>query len=75
MGSVQQRIKEFERWPKYYHLYMVAFEKMIENRGGRQELSDSRGCDEGCNQRQVASDREVRPDFTDARAIMEWWIF
>ena len=34
MGSVQQRIKEFERWPKYYHLYMVAFEKMIENRGG-----------------------------------------
>ena len=34
MGSKEQRLKEFERWPKYYNLYMVAFEKMIENRGG-----------------------------------------
>ena len=34
MGSKEQRVKEFERWPKYYHLYMVSFKKMIENRGG-----------------------------------------
>ena len=34
MGSKAQRLKEFERWPKYYNLYMIAFEKMIQNRGG-----------------------------------------
>ena len=34
MGSTAHRLKEFERWPKYYNLYMVAFEKMIANRGG-----------------------------------------
>ena len=34
MGSTEQRIKEFERWPKYKALYFKAFEKMLENRGG-----------------------------------------
>lgn len=34
MGSKQQREHEFERWPKYKNLYMIAFQKMIENRGG-----------------------------------------
>lgn len=34
MGSKEQRIREFERWPKYKHLYMVAFQKMVDNRGG-----------------------------------------
>ena len=34
MGSNEQRIREFERWPKYKNLYMIAFQKMIENRGG-----------------------------------------
>lgn len=32
MGSREQRIREFERYPKYKALYMKAFEKMIENR-------------------------------------------
>lgn len=34
MGSVETRKRDFERWPKYKNLYMIAFEKMIENRGG-----------------------------------------
>ena len=34
MGSKQQREYEFERYPKYKNLYLKAFEKMIENRGG-----------------------------------------
>lgn len=34
MGSKEQRLREFERWPKYKHLYMLAFQKMIDNRGG-----------------------------------------
>lgn len=34
MGSKEQREHEFERWPKYKNLYMIAFQKMIENRRG-----------------------------------------
>ena len=34
MGSVKQRMMEFERYPKYKNLYLIAFQKMIENRGG-----------------------------------------
>lgn len=34
MGSVERRKREFERWPKYKEMYLRAFEKMIENRGG-----------------------------------------
>ena len=44
MGSKEQRLHEFERWPKYKHLYMLAFEKMIANRGGYCEgVSESDG--------------------------------
>ena len=75
MGSKAQRLKEFERWPKYYNLYMIAFEKMIENRGGWQSLPNSRRSDGRSYQWTVVPDRETRPDFTDPRAIMDWWIF
>jgi phosphoadenosine phosphosulfate reductase len=75
MGSKAQRLKEFERWPKYYNLYMIAFEKMIENRGGWQSLPNSRRSDDRSYQWTVVPDRETRPDFTDPRAIMDWWIF
>lgn len=34
MGSKQQREYEFERYPKYKNLYMIAFQKMIDNHGG-----------------------------------------
>ena len=34
MGTVKHRMMEFERWPKYKNLYLIAFGKMIENRGG-----------------------------------------
>lgn len=34
MGTVRQRMEEFERWPKYKNLYMLAFQKMVENRRG-----------------------------------------
>ena len=34
MASKQMREHEFERWPKYKNLYMISFQKMIENRGG-----------------------------------------
>ena len=34
MGSKEMREREFERWPKYKNLYLMAFRKMVENRGG-----------------------------------------
>lgn len=34
MGSKEQREREFERYPKYKNLYMIAFQKMVDNRGG-----------------------------------------
>ena len=34
MGSKKQREYEFERYPKYKNLYMMAFQKMIDNHGG-----------------------------------------
>ena len=34
MGSVKQRQYEFERYPKYKNLYMLAFQKMIDNHSG-----------------------------------------
>ena len=74
MGSKEQRLKEFERWPKYYRLYMIAFEKMIEHRGGWQSLSNSGRSNARGDQRKMAPDRETRPDFTNARKIMEWWV-
>ena len=37
MASKQMREYEFERWPKYKNLYLLAIEKMIANRGGMRE--------------------------------------
>lgn len=34
MASRRMREYEFERWPKYKNLYLLAIEKMIANRGG-----------------------------------------
>ena len=34
MGSVRQRQFEFERYPKYKNLYLLAFQKMIDVHGG-----------------------------------------
>ena len=41
MGSKKQREYEFERYPKYKNLYLKAFEKMIENRGGTAETAEA----------------------------------
>jgi phosphoadenosine phosphosulfate reductase len=75
MGSREQRLREFERWPKYKNLYMVAFQKMIENRGGCCVIqqADRRGC----NERLPFGELEGRPrDFTDMtpEEIIDWWI-
>ena len=32
MASKKMRLKEFEKYPKYYNYYIKAFELMLENR-------------------------------------------
>ena len=63
MGSVKQRQYEFDRYPKYKALYLKAFEKMIENRGGttRQQKDGFTGTSMEFS--------EMTP-----QQIMEWWI-
>lgn len=41
MGTVENRMREFETWSKYKTMYIKAFDRMIEarNRGGVRELS------------------------------------
>ena len=56
MGSREQREYEFERWPKYKNLYMIAFQKMIENRGGDAEKEDRRGTVRSVDARQRAEE-------------------
>ena len=74
MGSTAHRLKEFERWPKYYNLYMVEFEKMIAKRGGWQTVPNSRRNDDMVAEQGESDGRKSRPDFTDPEAIMKWWI-
>lgn len=63
MGSVKQREYEFERYPKYKNLYLKAFEKMIENRGGT-------------TKRQTDGSIGTFMEFSEMtpQQIMEWWI-
>ena len=63
MGSVKQRQYEFDRYAKYKALYLKAFEKMIENRGGttRQRTDGFIGTSMEFS--------EMAP-----QQIMEWWI-
>lgn len=63
MGSIEQRRYELERWPKYKELYMIAFQKMIVNRGGskRQQKDGSTGTSMEFS--------EMTP-----QEIMDWWI-
>ena len=63
MGSVKQRQYEFDRYPKYKALYLKAFEKMIENRGGT-------------TRRQTDGSIGTSMEFSEMtpQQIMDWWI-
>lgn len=70
MGSKEQRIREFERWPKYKNLYLKAFKKMVENR-------NMRGGGEATSHRLYPyAQTRVTKDFTQMtpEEIIEWWI-
>lgn len=79
MGSKQQREAEFERWPKYKNLYMIAFQKMIERRGGVAEVPHSRRMVErvdamkpqthGCTGTYMKDFKDMTP-----QEIIDWWI-
>lgn len=66
MGSKQQREYEFERYPKYKNLYMIAFQKMIDNHGGgTTEVQQCGGDNEGLHNRKMGR---------TPSEIMTWWI-
>lgn len=75
MASRQMREYEFERWPKYKNLYLLAIEKMIANRGGYEEVSDSQRSMGGLDERKLERKATAR-DFAvmTPEEVMEWWI-
>lgn len=81
MGSAKHRQEEFERYPKYKKLYLLAFEKMIENRGGccaesGRYTTDSRASDERIYNREIQRSFKGMPfNELSAEEWMEWWVF
>lgn len=83
MGSVKQRQYEFERYPKYKNLYMLAFQKMIDNHSGgggkpNRHSTDRRTSDARLSDGQVQTRRNYNgTDFDDltAEEWMEWWMY
>lgn len=76
MGSPEQRLREFERWPKYRNLYMLAFEKMIENRGGMKYRQTPDDIMDGYITESVKMNEGGSRDFSEMtpEEIVEWWI-
>ena len=66
MGSRQQREYEFARYPKYKNLYMIAFQKMIDNHGGG--AAEVQRC--GTDNEWLYSRKMGRTP----SEIIEWWI-
>lgn len=66
MGSRQQREYEFARYPKYKNLYMIAFQKMIDNHGGG--TAEVQRC--GADNEWLYSRKMGRTPLE----IIEWWI-
>ena len=66
MGSRQQREYEFARYPKYKNLYMIAFQKMIDNHGGG--VAEVQRC--GTDNEWLYSQKMWRTP----SEIMDWWI-
>lgn len=67
MGSVKQRRLEFERYPKYKNLYLMAFQKMIEIHGGQTIAKTQKT---GCTGTSMRDFQNMTAD-----EWMEWWIY
>ena len=77
MAGTKMRELEFERWPKYKQLYLIAFKKMIENRGGgAPQISECRRLVEGLDERQLDRGQSGNIDFRHMtpEEVMDWWI-
>lgn len=77
MAGTKMRKLEFERWPKYKQLYLIAFKKMIENRGGGATQVSERGRSlDRLDEWQLDRGQSGNPDFgcMTPEQVMEWWI-
>lgn len=70
MGSVKQRQMEFERYPKYKNLYLLAFQKMIDRWGGATQMKKE------VQTQMIGCIGSSTSDFQSMTADewMEWWI-
>ena len=70
MGSVQQREHEFERWPKYKNLYLMAFQQMIDKWGGGTQMKKE------AETQMIGLNGSSQKDFHSmtANEWMKWWI-
>ena len=87
MGSVKQRQREFERYPKYKNLYLLAFQKMIDAHSGGVESNRQRAESDptmvdtaitqktGCSGSLTKDFRGKSFNELTAEEWMEWWIF
>ena len=69
MASKETRQYEFERWPKYKNLYMIAFQKMIDAHGGGTEEVQRSAADNGRIHQGVVEFGKMTP-----AQIIDWWI-
>lgn len=71
MGSVEKRLKEFERYPKYKQAYINAFDRMIQerNRGGIQTPSNK---EESCTENGQTTTSEGSTINTETKAKISY---
>lgn len=65
MASTETRLRDFERWPKYKHHYMLAFDRMLKKRKERHD-KDARYP----LWRSKGEDREI----ATAEDVFNWWM-
>ena len=80
MGSVEHRLKEFEKYPKYKQAYIRAFDKMIEVRNGggtttqliqeRRSSKNTQETDSKCKAQRMT----YWNCGSTAYEVMKWWI-
>lgn len=65
MAGTERRLADFERWPKYKHHYMLAFERMLQRRIERHEKDPRRPV-----WRRGGSDYNT----PTAQDVFDWWM-
>jgi 3'-phosphoadenosine 5'-phosphosulfate sulfotransferase (PAPS reductase)/FAD synthetase len=81
MGSVENRYRDFERYPKYKQAYIRAFDRMIDVRNGggidrtcRQERKNCKGISTEIHELECDGLVQVVHEWETSDGVMKWWI-